>query len=315
MFRNTKMIVYLIRSISSNNLNLKSTVMKPRLKNASRLSLVALILIATVALISWKKQDKPADQKQNQHAYTDTVPSKDRKVRDLDQALNQLDNLDLQAQIDQAMASVAEVMKNIDAEKLHLEVEKALASVDMEKVNADVKKALKEIDFEKIQNEVKASLEKVNWDEVKIDIENAKKEIDATSKIDFEQINRELAKATEEIKKISPEIEKELAKAKVEIEKIRPELEKELAKAKVDIEKAKEEIREYKNFVDGLEKDGLLDKKDDYSIIHKNGKLIVNGKEASSAVYTKYKSFLDKHKKLNIEKSDDSFNMDDDDKQ
>lgn len=310
MSHNTKMIVYLIRSISLNTLNLKSTVMKPRFNNAGRLSLVALVLVAAVALISWKQQDKQPDKKQEHRTYIDTVPAKEKKVRDLDEALNQLDNLDLQATIDQAMASVAEVMKNLDAEKLHLEVENALKSVDMEKVNADVEKALKEIDFEKIQADVKASLEKVNWDEIKGDIENAKKEIDAASKIDFEEINRELAKANEEIKKIRPEIEKELAKAKVEIEKIRPEMEKELAKAKVEIEKAKEEIREYKNFVDGLDKDGLLNKKDEYSIIHKNGKLIINGKEASSEVYNKYKSFLDKHKKLNIEKTEDKFTMD-----
>ncbi|MET0461877.1 MAG: hypothetical protein ABW007_01930 [Chitinophagaceae bacterium] len=289
--------------------------MKPRLQNAGRLSFVALILVAAIALLSWKKQDKQVDQKQDQRTYIDTVPSKDRKVRDLDDALNQLDHLNLQDHIDQAMASVAEAMKNIDAEKLHLEVEKALASVDMEKVNADVEKALKEIDFEKIQEEVKASLAKVNWDEINIDLEDAKKEIDAAKKIDTEELNRELAKAMQEIKRIRPEIEKELAKAKVEIENIRPELEKELAKAQVDIDKAKEEIREYKTLVDGLEKDGLLNKKDEYTIRHKDGKLIVNGKEAPSSIYNKYKSILDKHKKLYIQKTEDKFSMEEDDKQ
>jgi hypothetical protein len=289
--------------------------MKPRLQNAGRLSFVALILVAAIALLSWKKQDQPSPKKQDQRAYTDTVPSRDRKVRDLDDALNQLDNINLQEHIDQAMASVSEAMKNIDAEKLHLEVEKALASVDMKKVNADVEKALKEIDFEKIQADVQASLAKVNWDEIKIDLEDAKKEIEAAKKIDVDELNRELAKAMEEIKKIQPQIDKELAKAKVEIEKIRPELEKELAKAKVDIDKAKEEIREYKTFVDGLEKDGLLNKKDEYTIRHKDGKLIVNGKEASSSIYSKYKSFLDKHKKLHIQKTEDSFDMDEDDRQ
>ncbi|MCG2616527.1 hypothetical protein LZZ85_19660 [Terrimonas sp. NA20] len=289
--------------------------MKPRLQNAGRLSLVALILVAAIALLSWKKQDKQTDKKQDLRTYTDTVPSKERKVRDLDEALNQLDEINLHAIIEQAMGSVAETMKNIDAEKLHLEAQKALASVDMEKVNADVEKALKEIDFEKIHEEVQASLAKVDWDEIKIDLEDAKKEIAAARKIDVEEMNRELAKAMAEIKKIRPEIEKELAKAKVEIEKIRPEMEKELAKAQVDIDKAKEEIREYKTFVDGLEKDGLLNKKDEYTIRHKDGKLIVNGKEASSSIYSKYKTFLDKHKKLHIQKTEGSFEMDEDDRQ
>jgi hypothetical protein len=68
----------------------------------------------------------------------------------------------------------------------------------------------------------------------------------------------------------------------------------------------------YKDFVDGLEKDGLLNKKEDYTIKHKNGELTVNGKKVSAEIYNKYRSFLDKHKELTIEKSKDNFNIDND---
>jgi len=282
--------------------------MKPRLVKAS---MATLILLCAIILLSWKKQ---GGEPKKQIQYTDTIPQqRDRKVRDLDEALDQLDKLDLNATIDQAMAGVAEAMKQLDGEKLRLEVEKAMQQVDMDKVKADMERAMKEVDFDKIQAEVKASLSKIDWDDIKQDMNDAKAGIENMKKIDFEEINTELAKAQEEIRKIKPQIERELAKAKEEIEKIRPGLEKELARAKVEIEKAKVEIREYKSFINGLEKDGVLNTKEEYRIIHKNGKLFVNDKEVSSSVYNKYKSFLDKHKKLNISSSDSNLNLGNDD--
>ena len=85
---------------------------------------------------------------------------------------------------------------------------------------------------------------------------------------------------------------------------------KEMEKAKVEIEKAKVEIKEYKEFVNGLEKDGLLNKKETYTIRHKDGELTVNGKKVSTEINNKYRTFLEKHKKFTIEKSDDDFDID-----
>ena len=62
--------------------------------------------------------------------------------------------------------------------------------------------------------------------------------------------------------------------------------------------------------MDGLEKDGLINKKDGYTIKHKNGELIINGKVQPEGVYNKYRGFLEKHKTLTIEKSDNDFNID-----
>ncbi len=94
------------------------------------------------------------------------------------------------------------------------------------------------------------------------------------------------------------------------MEKVGPKLEKEMQKAKIEIEKAKEEMKEYKGFVDGLEKDGLIKKSEGYTIKHKDGELIINGKKASNETYLKYRSFLEKHEKFNIEKTDDDFDID-----
>lgn len=261
--------------------------MKPSSFFASRIVLAALILLSTVALLSWDRHQAPRQQQQT--SGKDTIPQqRERKVRDLDEALAELDEIDFKIHIEKAMASVAEAMKQVDAQKLQLEVQKAMQEVNMEKVQEDIKKAMKEIDFNKIQAEVQESLAKVDWNEIKEEMNKAKQ-------IDFAELEKEMQKVKEEMKKIEPQIKEELAKAKVEIEK------------------AKEEVREYKNFVDGLEKDGLLNKKEDYTIRHKDGKLTINGKEVSPQIYSKYRSFLEKHKELRIEKNADNFHLDRDD--
>jgi hypothetical protein len=103
-----------------------------------------------------------------------------------------------------------------------------------------------------------------------------------------------------------------MKKVQEEMKEMGPKIQKEMEKAKVEIEKAKREMKEYKEFVDGLESDGLINKKEGYTIKHKDGELIINGKKVSEQVYSKYRSFLEKHKKFNIEKSNDDFNIDTD---
>lgn len=256
--------------------------MKPTPFFASRLLAGAAIILSSAVLISWDHQQVP--HRQENRTDLDTIP-REKKIRDLDESLDQLDRIDIDAHISKAMESVAEVMKNIDAEKLHLEAQKALAQVDMEKVKRDVHEAMKNIDMEKIKADVNVSLAKIDWDEIQ-------KEIKKVQSIDMKELQKELNEVT------------------IEIQKIQPQLKEELARARVEIEKAKKEIKEYKDFVDGLDKDGLLNKKEDYTIRNDNGKLIVNGKEAPSAVYEKYRKFLDKHTDLNIKKSENSFDVD-----
>ena len=54
----------------------------------------------------------------------------------------------------------------------------------------------------------------------------------------------------------------------------------------------------------------MIKKSEGYSIKHKDGELIINGKKASNETYLKYRSFLEKHPKFDIKKSDDDFNID-----
>ena len=249
-------------------------------------TLLALFIVAAAAFvfISWNDKQQADGIKQYQH-QKDTIPQKkEKKVRDLDEAIAELDNIDIKMHMDKAMKEVAEAMKQIDAEKMRLDIEKSMKEVEFDKIKMEIDKAMKEVDFAKIEKEVKESMAKIDWEKMKSDLEEVKK-------IDLKEVEIEMAKARKELEKIGPQIEKEMQKAKVEIEK------------------AKVEMKEYKFFVDGLATDGLIDKKDDYSIQHKDGKLIINDKEAPAKTYDKYRSFLKKHSKFNIEKNKDDFNI------
>jgi len=245
------------------------------------LTIVAVALSSIFILASWDfKQATPFMDDQNSNSAkasldkqaTDTIPKKqnrEKKIRDLDDVIDELNNVDLKVDMEKISKEIAEAMKKIDGDKIRMEVDKAI----------------KEADFEKIKQEVETSIAKIDWDKMKA-------ELDKVKDIDMKKLDIDMKKMEAELSKIGPEIEKSMEKAKVEIEK------------------AKVEMMEYDKFVDGLEKDGLLKRKEGYSIKHKDGELIVNDKKVSAEVYNKYKSFLEKHKKFNISKENDDFDID-----
>jgi len=145
-------------------------------------------------------------------------------------------------------------------------------------MEAEIQKALKDVNDMK----VKANAEKSF---VKADMEKVKAELERVKTVDL------------------PKMEAELAK-------IGPQIADAMAKAKEGVEKAKAEMQEYKGFIDGLEKDGLFDRKSDYRIEHEDGVLKINGKVQPASVYNKYKTFLEKHKDFTIKKEGDDFNID-----
>lgn len=254
-------------------------------------NLVPIILVAglSIGLIAWGDQ-QPIRQQTTKENLTDTIPKKnsDKKIRDIDEAIDELDKADLKIDLEKAKSQIEEAVKQIDMAKVQMEIDKAMKAVDMEKIKTEIENATREIDAARIEQDVKESLNKVDWKKIQNDLDEVKK-------IDMSKLDADMKKLDLQMKELGPRIEREMEKAKVEIEK------------------AKVEMKEYKSFVDGLEKDGLIDKKEGYTIQHKNGELIINGKKQPANVYNKYRSFLEKHKKFNIKKSDDDFNIDNND--
>ncbi|MBD0332836.1 MAG: hypothetical protein ICV66_09280 [Chitinophagaceae bacterium] len=193
-----------------------------------------------------------------------------KKIKDIDDAVRELEKATME-------------INKTDWDKIQREVNEAMKKIDMAKMKLEVEKQLKEVDVQKIRADVEKAMKEMEVKMKEIDVNKIKAEVDASlAKVDMEKMRQEI----EKIKQID------------------------LTKIKADVEKAKKQINEYKNFLDDLEKDGLIERKSEYTVEHKNGELIINGKKQSADVYNKYRSFLEKHKEFKIKKTDDNFNLD-----
>ncbi len=313
--------------------------MKPTTFSPWRLLAILLIAGLTIGLVSWDQQQSPGRHKQT---FNDTVPKtksdRDKKIRDLDDVIDELNAVDIKEAMEKAKIEIEKAMKEIDGDKLKLEIEKAMKEVDMEKIMREVKEsmakidfdnirkeiseAMKEVDMTKLQAEINESMSKIDMDKLKVELEKVKnidlskmeKEINESMKnlkdINMKEMEEGMMKLKEEMKELGPRMEEEMKKVREELKDLGPRIEKEIGDAKVEIEKAKADLQEYKTFVDGLDKDGLISKKENYSLKHEDGELFINGKKASEQVYNKYRAFLEKHKKFKIKKDDDDFDID-----
>jgi hypothetical protein len=253
---------------------MKSTV------NTKRFVWTAAVAGLCVVLFAFR-QEQQKQRTPSPQINQDTIPKKkELKIHDLDEVLDEANDADL----------------DVNMKKLNIELAKIGPLVQKELANAriELKNAIKEVEIAGINDNINAALEK-------IDFEKINKEINASVKaVDLAELNKEL----EQVKKIN------VKEINEEIQRLQPELQKNLKKIKVDVEKVKTELREYKSFVNGLDDDGLINKKGEFTIKHRNGELIINGTVQPEAVYNKYRYFLEKHKTLTIEKSDDDFNID-----
>lgn len=291
--------------------------MKPRSISPVRMLLVFLVSGMLLTLVSWGQQQIPSKAPKQNIEDTTKKKKKNVEARDLDQAIEELDRIDLDEHLEKAMKEVNEAVKQLDAAKVKMEIDKAMKEVDFEKLGkementkvdwdkmkVEMEKSMKEVDFEKLSKEIETSMAKVDWDKMKSELDKSMKAVD------FEKLSKEMEKLKQSD---FSELEREMNSAKDELKKIQPTLEKELKEAQKEIEKAKVEMKEYKTFIDGLEKDGLIKKNENYTLEHKNGKLLINGKEAPAKVYQKYSSFLKKHPSINIRKDADDFSIDHD---
>jgi len=205
----------------------------------------------------------------------DTVPVEPKNIHDFDELLLQLDKT---------------------LENLNVELRKPLPPlppVEVEKMKAELEQALKDVDPDKIKREIELAMKDIDSDKIKIQLETS------LAKVDIEKIKKEI----ERVKEI------EIPKIEEEIKKTRPQIEQSINEAKKGVEKAKKEIEEYKAFENNLEKDGLIDRKKNYTIEHKDGTLTINGQVQPDAVYKKYMPFLEKHKNFKWKKDSDGINI------
>jgi hypothetical protein len=226
-------------------------------------------------------------------SIADTVPKKQKQVRNLDDAL-----LDL----DKGEVEMDKAMREIDGKKMELEMRAAMKGldVDMTKMKEDMAKAMKDIDMQKINADVQKSLAGMQKELQQIDVEKMRGEVaKSLASVDMKKMKAELQKVKE----------MDFSKMKKDLEGIRPEIEKSMREAKKDIANARQELAAYKNLVNALDKDGHLKKEANYKVEYKSGELTVNGKKLSADETRKYNEFLSGMKDFTIQKEEDGMNI------
>lgn len=284
-------------------------------RNFWRSQLPILLLLTGLIVTAAAWQGKPLQAKQN---ITDTIPRGNKKIKDIDDALNRLENS--KAEVDRSLQEadwqkmqkeIKASMKNVhlDAEKMKLQIDQAMKQVDAAKINAEVQKQLQSVNVAKMQAQVDRAMKQIDAEQIKKEVANALKNVDmekiradvnaSVSKIDMEKIKAEIDKIkTTDFEKIESDLKK-----------IKPQIEKSMTEARAGIEKAKKELLGYKNFIDGLNKDGLINKKQNYTIEYKKGNLFINGKQQPAEVAKKYSAFLKDRKDFIIKKDQEGFNI------
>ena len=264
------------------------------LKHRNAVTGFATLLVLGILLMSF--QDSPLVQGKYdlQQQYDDTVPDKDwndhMKMKDFDKLMSDLDT--------KIMLQVGDALKNIDWDQIGKTVENSIKSIDMEKIMKDVEHSLKDINLDKIMADVKSSMKEIDWDKHGKEVNEALKEA-----------TKEIEKAKLEIKDIDmKEISKELEKAKLEIEKSKDEfkkidMDKIMKEAKEGIAEAKEELKQTKAMFNEMEKDGLINSKEGFTIEYKDKDLYINGKKQPDNVADKYRKYTkEKNFKITIDK-------------
>src|SRR5437764_1005068 len=139
------------------------------------------------------------------------------------------------------------------------------------------------------------------------ELEKSKAEVDRSIKeIEWPKIN-------EEIRASLKDVHVDMEKIKTEVQHAIKEIEKSISVAHAGIEKARKELIGYKNFINELDKDGLINKKSNYTIKYKKGELFINDKKQPAEVVNKYHSYLNGHKDFTIKKEKDDFDINNED--
>ena len=126
--------------------------MKPTTLKNARFYLILAALTLTVGLISWDHKQSPGYIGQT---FNDTTPKKrsdsyrEKKIRDLDDVLDELNDADLKVNMERVREQLAESMKALDLKELDFskmkeQLEK-VSQIDMEKMKAQMQEAFSKI--------------------------------------------------------------------------------------------------------------------------------------------------------------------------
>ena len=253
------------------------------MKKHSNLSVfVSLAIIIPLCLVVMAFQDSSTNNQRKQPTLFDTIPTLphefDIDTKEVDKAMKDLDI---------NMKNLGNSFKDIDFQKISKQVQESLSKINFDKIRAEINHSMKSIDMEKIKAEIEKSLKDIDTDKINAEIKKAVKE--ATASIN----SKEIRKALENVKKIDfDKLKEEMNNVKKDLEQNKIDIQLQLEKAKEEIKKANRKLTNIKEITNEMEKDGLINRKEGYSIEFKDRELLINGKIQPQEVTEKYRKYF-----------------------
>jgi len=236
---------------------------------------------------------------------------------------------------DEVNNEVSNAMKEVNWDDINREVENAIKNVDWTQVHKDVEQAMKNINWSDVNRQVKENLKNANVHpnvNINIDTNNIQESIrmgmDAARAaikdvaIPAAQMGIESARAamnSQEFKDAMEKARQETAKAMKESKK---QMQLAMATAKAEMKKqriAETKYREdmvhakadgqYKEMIDKMAADKLIDAKKGFKIEKKEGNLYINDVKQTAEVADKYKTYLKAARKLSILGKEDNLTI------
>ncbi|MEO6720156.1 MAG: hypothetical protein ABIN67_07305 [Ferruginibacter sp.] len=238
--------------------------------------LAACLLIGAVSM-SFQNLYGPLEKLDTLTQLQDTIPDKKSETEN-SMTMNDYDQLMLK--MDKGIMNMQEEISKLNLDKMHKDIIASLDNINFDKIQVDIDKAMKDVDFKKIENGVKTALKEVDWNKINADVKHSLQE----AKKEIEKVNMN------DIKKQMEDVKLELNKSKSEIEKLN--FDEIMKNANSGIVKAKEELRLTKTMFNEMEKEGLINQKDGFSIEFKDKALFINGKKQSDATRDKYQKYI-----------------------
>lgn len=240
--------------------------MKNVLTTPKAYMLAGLLVIAVTAL-AWQTKTKkqPHDTTTTANAAGgDTTPTRKHITKQNDININ-IDGLD------ESLGQLNVNMKNLDIN---------LSGLDT-CIEKNIKLALSNINFEEIGKTTRDAVNSINWKDIQNDINNAMRDVHVELKnIDWDKISADIKKAGDEVKNVHVDVN------------VQDIVNNAMEKAREGIEVAKVELKKYRDFINELDRDGLINKKDGYRLEWKSdGSLYINGKKQPKEVSDKYHKY------------------------
>jgi len=195
------------------------------------------------------------------------------------------------------------------------EVSKALSEINWQQIQDEVNSAMKEVDSKKMNAEIDEAQEQIkniDWQKLKDEVDKGVAEADSTVndpklrkeiKLELDQALQDANEATREAQKQIVEVyarQKEVEAGVKRQEAIaQANTQRALAQAKIEQDKTMAEANGHlrtsemtNSMIKEMERDGLINQEDGFSIKKANNSLYINGVKQSNDTYNKYSSYL-----------------------